>query len=116
VQSGLITGTGFSYPLAKGEQEKVERRLKLSSPAAASFGYRGKISVMLDGKEIGAVPVYEQGTDGQTPGRTADTRGAKDSGNTSLWAESGAYPNRVKFPEAWGGTFKKVIQTLLLAD
>lgn len=116
VQSGLITGTGFSYPLAKGEQEKIERRLKLSSPAAASFGYRGKISVMLDGKEIGAVPVYEQGTDGQTPGRTADTWGAKDSGNTSLWAESGAYANRVKFPEAWGGTFKKVIQTLLLAD
>ncbi|MCM3698215.1 D-alanyl-D-alanine carboxypeptidase [Paenibacillus macerans] len=95
VKSGLITGTGFSYPLAEREKGKIERRLKLSSLSTASFGYRGKISVMLDGKEIGAVPVYEQGTSKPSTDQASDT---------------------LKFPEAWGGSFKKVIQTLLLAE
>lgn len=62
VQDGMVAGAGFSYPLRKGEVQKVERRLKLRPIVKEDhFGYRGDIHIILDGQEIGRVPVYDEG-------------------------------------------------------
>lgn len=60
VQNDLVARREFSYALSKEETEKIERRLVLKkSPRLDDFGYRGKITISLNGKEIGTVPVYE---------------------------------------------------------
>ncbi|GIP58151.1 D-alanyl-D-alanine carboxypeptidase family protein [Paenibacillus sp. FSL W8-0186] len=100
VENGLVTGTGFSYALASGELERVERRLFLQSARAKDFGYSGKIKISLDGHEIGQVPVYEQGSFIPSP----DPAG----GNlTSKAAFAGG---------GWGNSFAAVIKLLLLVD
>ncbi|MNI21471.1 D-alanyl-D-alanine carboxypeptidase DacB precursor [compost metagenome] len=61
VQNGLVTRREFIYALSKGELEKIERRLVLKkSSRVEDFGLRGRITISLDGKEIGSVPVYER--------------------------------------------------------
>ncbi|WP_054957161.1 D-alanyl-D-alanine carboxypeptidase family protein [Paenibacillus dakarensis] len=60
----LVTGKGFSYALAKGEEERVYKKLRLEKPGNPdlSFGLRGFIEVSLDGKLIGRVPVFAEGS------------------------------------------------------
>lgn len=62
IEGGLVTGKEFRYALASGEASRVERRLILNRVDPDDFGYRGGIRITLDGKEIGNVPVYEQGS------------------------------------------------------
>lgn len=62
VEGGLVTGKEFRYALASGEAERVEKRLVLNRVGPDDFGYRGEIRITLDGKEIGNVPVYQQGS------------------------------------------------------
>ncbi|WP_055107730.1 D-alanyl-D-alanine carboxypeptidase family protein [Paenibacillus ihumii] len=98
VQDGLVTGSGFSYALASGELERVERKLFLKRARANDFGYRGQIRISLDGHEIGQVPVYEQGSFIPSP---KPARGAIKS-RAALASGS------------WGDTFAAVIKSLLL--
>jgi len=63
----LVVGKAFKYPFAEGEQERLEKKLVLRSPAKEnradlSFGLRGEIQLVLDGKPIGSVPVYQKGS------------------------------------------------------
>ncbi|MNW36128.1 D-alanyl-D-alanine carboxypeptidase DacB precursor [compost metagenome] len=61
VQGGLVTRSEFNYALSKGETEQIERRLILKKTSRLDdFGYKGKITISLDGKEIGSVPIYDQ--------------------------------------------------------
>ncbi|MNN96031.1 hypothetical protein D3C81_2149450 [compost metagenome] len=56
-----MTRSQFSYALSKDETEKIEQRLVLKkSSSLDDFGYRGKITISLNGNEIGSVPVYDQ--------------------------------------------------------
>ncbi|MNJ64728.1 hypothetical protein D3C77_606990 [compost metagenome] len=100
VQNGLVTGTGFSYALAIGDLERVERKLHLRSSRADAFGYRGYITIKLDGHEIGRVPVYEQGSTIPSSVRT---------GNFNIEPDLTASTNY-----GWGNTFISVIKSLLL--
>lgn len=65
----FVTGASFSYPLAEGEERLLTKKLVLTKTATvnstsdrASFGLRGRIDMLLDGKLIGSVPVYEKGS------------------------------------------------------
>lgn len=62
VKDEFVTGSGFSYALASGEFERIQRKLFLQSARANDFGYRGQIKISLDGHQIGQVPVYEKGS------------------------------------------------------
>ncbi|MGG1618650.1 D-alanyl-D-alanine carboxypeptidase family protein [Paenibacillus sp. NRS-1782] len=63
----LLTGTSFAYPLHDGEKEQLHKRLVLykkatSDRADVSFGLRGRVEFLLEGKLIGSVPVYDKGS------------------------------------------------------
>ncbi|MET3209428.1 UNVERIFIED_CONTAM: D-alanyl-D-alanine carboxypeptidase (penicillin-binding protein 5/6) [Paenibacillus sp. PvR008] len=63
----LLTGASFAYPLHDGEKVQLHKRLVLykkskSNRADASFGLRGRVEFLLEGKLIGSVPVYEKGS------------------------------------------------------
>lgn len=103
VQNELVTGSGFTYALASGELERIERKLYLQKPRANDFGYRGQIKITLDGQEIGKVPVYEQGSFIPKPD---PARGNwKSTPSLSAWRNNG-----------WGNTFAAVMRSLLFAD
>lgn len=96
VENGLVTGAGFSYALAGGEYERIERKLLLQNARANAFGYRGHIKISLNGQEIGRVPVYEQGSFIPSP-----------DVNPRLSAN---------IKPAWRSAFAAVIKSLLLID
>ncbi|GAA0135593.1 D-alanyl-D-alanine carboxypeptidase DacB [Paenibacillus sp. YSY-4.3] len=100
VENEFVTGTGFSYALANGELERVQRKLFLKNARANDFGYRGQIKISLDGHEIGQVPIYEQGSFIPSPdpaGGNLKTRAVFAGGS-------------------WGNSFAAAIKLLFLAD
>ncbi|MDP4096685.1 D-alanyl-D-alanine carboxypeptidase [Paenibacillus sp. P96] len=93
----FVTGASFSYPLAKGEERLVSKKLVLMSTEAgssrsdrASFGLRGRIDMLLDGNLIGTVPVYEKGSY-IPPGKQASSppasAGIQESSWRNAWSE-----------------------------
>jgi D-alanyl-D-alanine carboxypeptidase len=63
----LLTGASFAYPLHDGEKAQLHKRLvlyKKSGPdrADVSFGLRGRVEFLLEGKLVGSVPVYNKGS------------------------------------------------------
>lgn len=60
----LVTGTGFDYALAQGEEERIVKKLVLDQPRNPdlSFGHRGFVEFSLDGSVIGKVPVFVEGS------------------------------------------------------
>lgn len=106
IENGLITGTNFKYALAPEEVGQVERRLKLVEARTGSFGYRGRISVQLNGEEIGTVPVYEKAS--YNPSILEGSR-------TNVGGVFGSASDMkvVQFPSHWSGALKKVLQILL---
>ncbi|MFM9279017.1 D-alanyl-D-alanine carboxypeptidase family protein [Paenibacillus jiagnxiensis] len=90
----FVTGASFSYPLAEGEERLLTKKLVLTKTASgsittdrSSFGLRGRIDMLLDGKLIGSVPVYEKGS--YIP-RAKETLPAPASGKVreSLWRDA----------------------------
>lgn len=103
VQNELVTGSGFSYALATGELERIERKLYVQKARANDFGYRGQIKITLDGQEIGQVPVYEQGS--FIPKPEPAKGNWRSTPSLSAWRNNG-----------WGNTFAAVMRSLLFAD
>ncbi|WP_044876391.1 D-alanyl-D-alanine carboxypeptidase family protein [Paenibacillus sp. IHBB 10380] len=64
----LIVGQKLSYPLATGEENALSKRLVLfrsdtnTDTTDLSFGLRGRIDIVLDGREIDSTPVYIPGS------------------------------------------------------
>lgn len=90
----LVTGTGFSYALAKGEEERVYKKLVLDKPRNPdlSFGLRGFVEISLDGKKIGQVPVFVEGS--RLPEDTLQDQPEKttfshQTDNETLWQSAG---------------------------
>ncbi|MDU4696818.1 MULTISPECIES: D-alanyl-D-alanine carboxypeptidase family protein [Paenibacillus] len=107
IQEGMVTGAEFRYALAPEEVGQIERRLKVTEVRTGSFGYRGKISVLLKGEEIGTVPVYDKlsyssskAGDGSTPKADGAFGAASDS-------------KVIRLPSDWTGSLKKVLKSLL---
>lgn len=66
----LVTSQAFAYPLAEGEQSAITNRLILMTPRNVnqdkspdtSFGLKGRIEILHEGKLIGKIPVYSPGS------------------------------------------------------
>ncbi|ASR47048.1 D-alanyl-D-alanine carboxypeptidase [Paenibacillus kribbensis] len=69
----LLTGSSFAYPLNDGEKSQLHKRLVLYKKSRSagrsdvSFGLRGRVEFLLEGKLIGSVPVYAKGSKLPTP-------------------------------------------------
>lgn len=107
VQNGLITGAEFKYALAPEEVGQIERRLKLSTARAGSFGYRGSITVLLKGEEIGTVPIYDKIS--YSPSRLGEGSEPKADGAFGSASDG----KLIRLPSDWAGTLKSVLQSLL---
>lgn len=90
----LVTGTSFEYALAKGEGERVVKKLVLDKPSNPdlSFGLRGFIEFSLDGSMIGRVPVFVEGS--RLPEETISNQNEKSamahvSHKETLWQAAG---------------------------
>lgn len=90
----LVTGTGFSYALAQGEEERIYKKLVLEKPRNPdlSFGLRGFVEISLDGKKIGQVPVFVEGS--RLPEDTFQNQREKttfshQTNNETLWQSAG---------------------------
>lgn len=96
----FVTGASFSYPFAKGEEQSLIKKLVLVKTGIepASFGLRGRIDILLHGKLIGTIPVYEKGS--YIP---ADETDASASAGGSMWERS------------WTDVWTKVMQRLFFA-
>jgi D-alanyl-D-alanine carboxypeptidase (penicillin-binding protein 5/6) len=57
-------GTSFAYPLLAEEMSQVTQRLVPFQEMSTDFrlGQRGRVEILLRGKQIGAVPLYEPGS------------------------------------------------------
>ncbi|WP_422661428.1 D-alanyl-D-alanine carboxypeptidase family protein [Paenibacillus sp. EC2-1] len=90
----LVTGTGFSYALAKGEEDRVYKKLVLDKPRNPdlSFGLRGFVEISLDGKKIGQVPVFVEGSrlpEDALQDQPEKTTFSHQTDNETLWQSAG---------------------------
>lgn len=93
----VITGRGFTYPLAESEKSGVTKRLVLTtSPTETrsekneeqldpSFGLAGRIDLELKGEFIGSIPVYRKGSY-IPPEPKSDDAALGEIGKVSTWA------------------------------
>ncbi|RAI91314.1 D-alanyl-D-alanine carboxypeptidase [Paenibacillus pabuli] len=95
----VVTGRGFTYPLAKSETASLTKKLILLDKRAQkgsegdakstdpSFGLAGRIDMHLDGKLVGSIPVYRKGSYIPPEPKTEDaTLGG--IGEISTWASA----------------------------
>ncbi len=107
IENGLVTGADFKYALAPEEVGQVERRLKLAEVRTGSFGYRGRISVRLNGEEIGTVPVYDKAS------YNPAIMGNGNEPNIGGAYGSASEHQVIQWTSDWSAALKKVLQTLL---
>jgi D-alanyl-D-alanine carboxypeptidase len=64
VEQGLAAGHSFQYALAEGEASGIARTLQLQDAASPEYrlGLAGTLTLTLNGKTIGSVPVYPEGS------------------------------------------------------
>ncbi|MFK0523235.1 D-alanyl-D-alanine carboxypeptidase family protein [Paenibacillus illinoisensis] len=93
----VITGRGFTYPLAESEKSAVTKRLVLSTNSTEtrsekneetvdpSFGLAGRIDLELKGEFIGSIPVYRKGSY-IPPEPKSEDAALGEIGEVSTWA------------------------------
>lgn len=64
VEPGFAAGGSFFYALAEGEEAHITRQVEWTDRNSAAFrlGDAGTLSFMLEGRKIGSVPVYPEGS------------------------------------------------------
>lgn len=96
VNTDVITGRGFAYPLAEGEKSAVSKKLVLMNNQTEttsekkeqmdpSFGLAGRIDLELKGEFIGSIPVYRKGSYIPPEPKTEDAAFG-GIGEVSTWA------------------------------
>ncbi|MDF2964571.1 MAG: D-alanyl-D-alanine carboxypeptidase [Paenibacillus sp.] len=62
--SEYVAGRDFSYPVLDEEKAGITSKLELNGQESASFrlGEAGKLNYLLNGKEIGSIPIYPKGS------------------------------------------------------
>jgi len=95
----VVTGRGFTYPLAKSETSSLTKKLILLENRAQegsegdakstdpSFGLAGRIDMQLDGKLVGSIPVYRKGSYIPPEPKTEDST-LGGIGEISTWASA----------------------------
>lgn len=93
----VITGRGFTYPLAESEKSAVTKRLVLTTNPTEtrsekneeqldpSFGLAGRIDLELKGEFIGSIPVYRKGSY-IPPKPKSEEAALGEIGEVSTWA------------------------------
>ncbi|MGF9699101.1 D-alanyl-D-alanine carboxypeptidase family protein [Paenibacillus sp. MABNR03] len=93
----VVTGRGFTYPLAESEKASVTKKLVLTSnrnevgsdtedeQMDPSFGLAGRIDMQLEGQFIGSIPVYRKGSYIPPEPKTEDAA-IGGIGEISTWA------------------------------
>lgn len=93
----VITGRGFTYPLAESEKSAVTKRLVLTTTSTEtksekneekrdpSFGLAGRIDLELKGEFIGSIPVYRKGSY-IPPEPKSEDAALGEIGEVSTWA------------------------------
>lgn len=93
----VITGRGFTYPLAESEKSAVTKRLVLTTNPTEtrsekneeqldpSFGLAGRIDLELKGEFIGSIPVYRKGSY-IPPEPKSEEAALGEIGEVSTWA------------------------------
>ncbi|MDF2924345.1 MAG: D-alanyl-D-alanine carboxypeptidase [Paenibacillaceae bacterium] len=73
VDTGFAAGSSFYYALAEGEAAQITKRPEWTDRNSAAFrlGDAGKLTVLLNGKPIGSVPVYPEGSPQLQPEQSA---------------------------------------------
>ncbi|WP_407945020.1 D-alanyl-D-alanine carboxypeptidase family protein [Paenibacillus albicereus] len=102
----LASGRQLRYPLAEGEDAGLSNRLVLLSPEkdalAYSLGERGRLEWTLDGRPIGAVPIYEAGS----------SRIGQPDRATASFRPGGMFPSR---PASLGAALSRSLKALFAA-
>ncbi|RAV03619.1 D-alanyl-D-alanine carboxypeptidase family protein [Paenibacillus sp. YN15] len=64
LEPGLVAGHSFQYALAEGEASGIARTLQRQDANSAEYrlGLAGTLTLTLNGKTIGSVPVYPEGS------------------------------------------------------
>ncbi|MBM6386639.1 D-alanyl-D-alanine carboxypeptidase family protein [Paenibacillus sp. FSL K6-2862] len=93
----VITGRGFTYPLAESEKSTVTKKLVLTTNSSEtrsekneeqldpSFGLAGRIDLELKGEFIGSIPVYRKGSY-IPPEPKSEEAALGEIGEVSTWA------------------------------
>ena len=93
----VITGRGFTYPLAESEKSGVTKKLVLTTNSSEtrsekneeqldpSFGLAGRIDLELKGEFIGSIPVYRKGSY-IPPEPKSEEAALGEIGEVSTWA------------------------------
>ncbi|PAF30240.1 D-alanyl-D-alanine carboxypeptidase family protein [Paenibacillus sp. 7516] len=93
----VITGRGFTYPLAESEKSAVTKKLVLTTNPTEtrsekneeqldpSFGLAGRIDLELKGEFIGSIPVYRKGSY-IPPESKSEEAALGEIGEVSTWA------------------------------
>ncbi len=58
--SSLVAGSSFYYPVTEEEKPLISTKIAMSKPGSSEYrlGEQGRLTVMLEGKEVGSVPLY----------------------------------------------------------
>lgn len=107
VEPGFVAGRTFSYALADGEAEKVTKKLEWTDKTSTAYrlGEAGKLTLLLDGKFIGAVPIY--------PAGSPRLNGAQGEGHPSPSMSQAAV---VGFREGWADLLGALVRTLFAGE
>lgn len=93
----VITGRGFTYPLAESEKSGITKKLVLTTNSSEtrseedeeqldpSFGLAGRIDLELKGEFIGSIPVYRKGSY-IPPEPKSEEAALGEIGEVSTWA------------------------------
>ncbi|WP_423805238.1 D-alanyl-D-alanine carboxypeptidase family protein [Paenibacillus illinoisensis] len=96
--TNVITGRGFTYPLAKSEKSGVTKKLVLTTNSSEtrsekneeqlgpSFGLAGRIDLELKGEFIGSIPVYRKGSYIPPEPKSEEEAALGEIGKVSTWA------------------------------
>ncbi|WP_372629142.1 D-alanyl-D-alanine carboxypeptidase family protein [Cohnella sp.] len=98
------TAADFAYPFADGERERLEIRLAPLKPETVHYrlGYRGELRFMLDGRQVGTVPLV---ADAERERQAAqETRPGDDRPSSAAAGSQGGF----------GTGFKTALRALLL--
>lgn len=106
VETGFVAGSTFSYALSEGEAARITKKVEWTAKNSAAFrlGEAGKLTVYLDGKPIGTVPVYPEGS-ARLNGTEEPERSALGRGLSRDAAVTG-------YREGWAGRLTALIRVL----
>lgn len=78
VEAGYVTGRSFQYALSAGEAAAITRKLEWNNKSSVAYrmGEAGKLTLYMNGKPIGSVPLYPAGGTGASGQQPAEERGA----------------------------------------